>query len=284
MSSPSRRQAVDSADVPALRSARLRAGAIRVVLATASLALVAAAAASARGLDVTERGFLPRGSTGVVVLDLSLSIAETNYPEVRRTLRDVIRSDVPVGLVIFSDIPYELLPPGTPARELKPLLRLLQPPGSGPSVNPWRQTFRAGTKISAALELARTMLARDGVKDGYVVLLSDLETAPDDVQVLTRTLQGLQRQAIRLRVVPLGASSDGLAIFEGVLGKGVFAELPTPGRIERVRETSTVSGVPTALLALGCALFVALALHELLAGRLALPRPSARCTMTRLTR
>jgi hypothetical protein len=118
------------------------------------------------------------------------------------------------------------------------------------------------------------MLVRDGVKDGYVVLLSDLETAPDDVQVLTRTLQGLQRQAIRLRVVPLGASSDGLAIFEGVLGKGVFAELPTPGRIERVRETSTVSGVPTALLALGCALFVALALHELLAGRLALPRPA----------
>jgi hypothetical protein len=120
------------------------------------------------------------------------------------------------------------------------------------------------------------MLMRDHVKDGYIVLLSDLETAPDDVQVLTRTLQGLQRQSIRLRVVPLGASSDGLRIFEGVLGKGVFAELPVPGRIERVRKTTAVSDVPTALLVLGCALFAALALHELLAGRLALPRPAWR--------
>jgi hypothetical protein len=274
MSPPSRRQAVDCADVQALRGAWFRTGAIRIVLAAASIALVAAAAASARGLDVTERGFLPRGSTGVVVLDQSLSIAETSYPDVRRTLRDVIRTDAPVGLVIFSDIPYELLPPGTPARELKPLLRLLQPPGSHTPVNPWRQTFRAGTRISAALELARAMLVRDGVKDGYIVLLSDLETAPDDVEVLTRTLQGLQRQAIRLRVVPLGATSDGLKIFESVLGKGVFAALPVPGRIERVRETATTSDVPTALLVLGGALFAALALHELLAGRLALPRPA----------
>ena len=274
MSSPSRRQAVDSADVPALRAAQLRTGAIRTVLAAASIALVAAAAASARDLQVTERGFLPRGSTGVIVLDLSLSIAEKDYPEVRRTLRDVIRTDAPVGLVIFSDIPYELLPPGTPARELRPLLRLLQSPGSRPPVNPWWQSFRAGTRISSALDLARNMLVRDHVKDGYIVLLSDLETAPEDVQVLTRTLQGLQRQAIRIRVVPLGASSDGVRIFEGVLGKGVFADLPVPGRIERVRETATVSDVPTALLVLGCVLFAALALHELLAGRLALPRPA----------
>jgi hypothetical protein len=274
MSPPSRRQAVDSADIPALRAARFRAGAMRIVLATASVALVVAAAASARGLDVTERGFLPRGSTGVVVLDLSLSIADTDFPQVRRTLRSIIRTDAPVGLVIYSDVPYELLPPGTPARELKPLLRLLQPAGSRASANPWRQTFRAGTKISAALEFARAMLVRDGVKDGYIVLLSDLETAPDDVEVLTRTLQDFQRQAIRLRVVPLGASSDGLEIFESVLGKGAFAELPTPGRIDRVRETTTVSGVPTGLLVLSCALFAALALHELLAGRLALPRPA----------
>ena len=118
------------------------------------------------------------------------------------------------------------------------------------------------------------MLVRDGVKDGYIVLLSDLDTAPDDVQVLTRTLQELQREAIQVRVVPLAAGSDGLQIFQGILGKDAFAELPVPGRIERVRESDTVSDAPTALLVLGCALFAALALHELLAGRLALPRPA----------
>ena len=57
--------------------ARRRTFVIRVGLVFASVALLAAAAASARGLDVRERGFLPRGSTGVVVLDLSLSISDT---------------------------------------------------------------------------------------------------------------------------------------------------------------------------------------------------------------
>jgi hypothetical protein len=247
---------------------------VRIVLVVTSIALLAAAAASARDLGVTERGFLPRGSTGVVVLDLSLSIAEANYPDVRRAVRGMIRTDAPVGLVIFSDVPYELLPPGTPARELKPLLRLLQAPGSRLPVTPWSQSFRAGTRISSALELARDMLVRDGVKDGFIVLVSDLETAPDDVEVLTRMLRGFQREGIRIRVVPLAASSDGLQIFRGVLGEDAFAQLPVPGRTEPVQESDVVSDAPTALLVLGCALFVALAFHELLAGRLALPRPA----------
>ena len=62
----------------------MRAGLLRLVLAGGAVALLAAAAASARGLDVRERSFLPPGSTGVVVLDVSLSIAETNYVDVRR--------------------------------------------------------------------------------------------------------------------------------------------------------------------------------------------------------
>ena len=102
---------------------RLRAGALRVVLAGGAVALLGAAAASARGLDVRERSFLPPGSTGVIVIDVSLSIAEANYVDVRRTLRQLIRIDAPIGLVFFSDVPYELLPPGTPASELEPLLR-----------------------------------------------------------------------------------------------------------------------------------------------------------------
>ena len=268
-----RRLAVTSRDVAASTMARRRTRVVRVGLVATSVALLAAAASSARGLDVRERDFLPRGSTGVVVLDLSLSIAEASYPDVRRAVRRIIRVDAPVGLVVFSDVPYELLPPGTPASELTPLLRMLEPPANGPPLNPWWQTFRAGTRISSALDLARHMLVRDGVKDGYVVLVSDLETAPEDVEIVTRTLSKFQKEGIDVRIVPLSTSSDGVALFEGVLGKNAFATLPaTDGHAQRLLSASATSPVPTALLLLGGLLFVALALHERFAGRLAFPR------------
>jgi von Willebrand factor type A domain len=266
------RPAVSTCDLRALRRPRLRALALRVLLAGAAVALLAAAAASARGLDVRERSFLPPGSTGVVVLDLSLSIAETNYVDVRRAVRRLVKTDAPVGLVIFSDVSYELLPPGTPASELEPLLRLLQPPESGPPINPWWDTFRAGTRISTALDLAHDMLERDKVENGFVVLVSDLETAPEDVGAMSRTLQKLTDADIDVRVVPISPSSDGLRLFEGVLGPKAFAELPGSTGEERRFDSAIGSGLPTGVLALAAVLFLVLALHEGFAGRLALPR------------
>jgi hypothetical protein len=270
----SRRQAVSAYDLRGLRWARLRAGVLRLVLAGVAVALLAAAAASARGLDVRERSFLPPGSTGVVVLDLSLSIAESNYIDVRRAVSKLVKTDAPVGLVIFSDVPYELLPPGTPASELEPLLRVLQPSKSAaaPPINPWWNSFRAGTRISQALELAGDMLERDEVDDGFVVLVSDLETAPEDVQSMTRTVQDLQRKSIDIRVVPISASSDGLRLYQGLLGPKAFSSLPGGGGDERRFENTIGSALPTGLLVLGALLFAALALHERFAGRLALPR------------
>ena len=59
----------------------------------------------------------------MLVLDVSRSIK----PEANRTITDVlqqlIRSQSRLGLVAFSDIAYQLLPPGTPSRELRSLLR-----------------------------------------------------------------------------------------------------------------------------------------------------------------
>ena len=269
-----RRQAVSSYDLHALRWARRRTLALRLVLAGGAIALLGAAAASARGLDVRERSFLPPGSTGVVVIDISLSIAEANYVDVRRTLRQLVRIDAPVGLVFFSDVPYELLPPGTPASELEPLLRVLQPSESAarPPINPWWNTFRAGTRISTALGLARDMLLRDKVKDGFIVLVSDLETAPEDVQATARAVQEIQRRGIDLRVVPMSAGSDSLRLFEGLLGPKAFASLPGSSGEERRFESAIGGGLPTGLLGLGALLFAVLALHEGFAGRLALPR------------
>jgi hypothetical protein len=269
---PRRRRAIASYDVRALRRARIRARALRVLLAAVSVGLLAAAAASARNLDVRQRSFLPPGSTGVVVLDLSLSIAESNYPQVRRAVKQLIAADAPVGLVIFSDVAYELLPPGTPASELDPLLRLLTPPRNGPPLNPWWGSFRAGTRISSALKLAKAMLVRDHVRHGFIVLVSDLETAPEDVESMTSTVSDLRRSSIDMRVIPISPSSDGLRLYRSLLGTKAFAELPRTKGKQRLFQSALAGGLPTTLLILGALLFAALGVNERFAGRLALPR------------
>jgi hypothetical protein len=256
-----RRAAIDTDDVGAFPRPALRARVLRVGLATATLALVVVAAATARGLDTREEGLLPGGTTGVVVVDLSLSIADEDYHALRRALRQLIAEDASIGLVVFSDVAYELLPPGTPASELRPMLRLLIPPRLGTPVNPWTQTFRAGTRISTALELARGMLERDRVQSGSILLVSDLETAPDDVPAVARTVDALRRSSIELRVFGLAPSNDARVLFEGFLDKGAF---PAPGDEgeEAASETSVENRFPQVLVLLGALFFLALAALE----------------------
>ena len=276
---PSSGSTVDSHDVGTMRRATFRTRLVRVVLVVAALALLVGAAASARGLDSGRTNGLPTAS-GVVVVDLSLSIGPDDYRTIRATLRQLIASDGSLGLVMFSDVPYEMLPPGTPARELEPVLRLLTPRRAttnnpGLPANPWSQSFSAGTRISSALELAHDMLVRDGISHGTVLLLSDLVTAPEDVPRLARTLQGLQDASINVKVVPLSPLKDGRTIFEGLLGKKA---LIAPSRIASSEPlpTDASSGLPVALLVLGALVLLVLAAHERFAGRLWLPRPEGR--------
>lgn len=264
---------VDTHDVAALRSAIGRTTAVRLVLAGATLALVLAAAASARDPATTERALIPDDRVGVVVLDLSLSITDTDYDAIRRTLRRLVAEEASIGLVVFSDVPYELLPPGTPARELKPFLRLLVAPRLGPVQNPWTQTFRAGTRISVALDLAKSILERDEIAAGSILLVSDLETAPDDVPALARTVAGIDEAGIRLRIVPLAPSSDAVTLFGGLLEADALAGFAQQAPdAERPDAGSAGVELPTGLLILGALVFCVLAAHERFAGRLGLPR------------
>jgi hypothetical protein len=266
-----RRGGITSHDLRELRRPILRSRILRGILLVAAVALLAAAAASASDLESRERGLLPTGTVGVVVVDLSLSIANEDYRIVRDAFRRLVAENAPVGLVVFSDVAYELLPPGTPGSELEPMLRVLVPPRFGPPINPWTTGFRAGTRVSTALALARDVLERDEVENGSILLVSDLETAPDDVPVLARTVRSIRESDIELKVVAISPSSDARTIFEGLLQKDAFAapldsDAPLPPASE-VR-----SSLPTALLVLGGLLFLALALHERFGGRLALPR------------
>lgn len=263
--------AVDSHDVGALRSVVLRTRVIRVALAAAALAALAAAFLTARSLDIEKRSIVPTGSTAVIVLDVSLSIAD-DYGTVQRSLENVIAGDGPVGLVVFSDVSYEVLPPGTPAAELRPIMRVLEPPKRGAAVTPWTESFRGGTKISEALELAHDMLERERVEHGSVILVSDLQTSPDDVAALTRTVEDLRSESVDIRVVPIGALTDGRVLFRRLLGEEGFA---APAQFEGETiplRTADSAGLPLAFLALTAAFFLALAAHERLAARLGLPR------------
>lgn len=271
--------AIDSPDVGAMRRAALRTRLVRSVLVVAAVVLLAAAAASARGPGQRHADDLVR-SPGVVVADLSLSISPQDYETVRTTLRRLVASGGSLGLVLFSDVPYEMLPPGTPVSELEPLIRLLTPrqvPGKREltlPATPWFRSFSAGTRISSALELAREMLERDHVEHGAVLLLSDLVTAPEDIPQLARTLQGLRDAGISVRVVPLTPLRNGRTLFEGLLGKQAL--LP-PSRIAGSQPLPQGSrGLPVALLVLGALVLLVLAAHERLAGRLWLPGAEVR--------
>jgi hypothetical protein len=269
---PSRARAIDSRDARSFQSPARRTAVLRIVLAGAAIALLAAAVATARNLDPRDRGLLPTGTTGVVVLDVSLSILDDRSGIVRGTLRRLVDADAPVGLVVFSDVPYELLPPGSPSAELRPLIRLLTPPvEGGNAVNPWTDAFRAGTRISTALQLAHDMLEGDRVKDGSILLVSDLETSPDDVPETARVLRSIKRAGTPVRLLALGPSSDARALFGGILGQGAFTPLADGPVRQAEPPDAGRRPLPRALLLLGALFLVALAGHERYAGRLALP-------------
>ncbi len=261
---------VDSHDARAIPRAAWRTRLVRIAFAAVAVALLAAFYVSARDLDTRERGLLPKGTTGVVVLDLSLSISDDDYAGVRYALQRLVRDDARIGLVVFSDVAYELLPPGTPASELRPLMRLLRQPEVGPLVNPWANAFRAGTRVSSALALARDMLERDEIESPSILLVSDLETAPDDVPLLARSVAELRASGIELAVAGLNPSTDAEEIFAGLLADSPFV-LPTDPDSERASSGATAYGLPRALLLLGALLFAALAVHERFGARLGLP-------------
>jgi hypothetical protein len=271
---PRTSRAVSTHDARAFPRAARRTLALRLLFACGAAALLVAAVATARGLDPRDRSLLASSTTGVVVLDLSLSILDDQSGVVRRTLQSLVDSDSRIGLVVFSDVPYELLPPGTPARELRPVIRLLTPNRTGELVTPWSDTFRSGTRISAAMQLAQDMLEGDRVRDGSILLVSDLETSPDDVPATARVLRAIQRKGTPVRLLALGPSSDARTLFGGILGPEAFTPLAAGPVTQAEPPDEKRRPLPRTLLVLAGLFLLALAGHERYAARLALPAPT----------
>jgi hypothetical protein len=261
------------ADAGSLRPLGRRTAAERALAAAALVALVLAAAAAGRKPDVRRSELVPAGSDGIVVLDLSASISSDTYARIGATLADLADSGGRFGLVVFSDVAYEALPPGTPARELRPFVHYFTlpkktQPGFLPEFpkNPWTDTFSGGTRISTGLEAAREVALRERLRRPALLLISDLDDDPVDLPRLRQLLTEFEREGLRLQIVSLNASPEDERFFARVLGGPKHLR---PARLpgEQVEQPDRAT-LPLALAAAALAAVLLLAANELRFARL----------------
>jgi hypothetical protein len=224
------------ADAPALRRAARRTSLVAAGLAAGVVGCVAASVAAAPGAPAPTEAAAAPGRTTEVVLDLSGSVADVSNPQILRGLRRIAATSSRVGLVVFSDAAEEVLPPGTPARELRYVFRYfepLRPHEYGPT--PWSLRFTGGTTISAGLRLARRALDRDGVR-GSVVLISDAADNVADRRALREQLVALARDGRQFHLMRLvGGTAGDVAVYRGIYGTSAVSTVPR-----------TVAAAPTA--------------------------------------
>jgi hypothetical protein len=263
--------AIPLADLRRLASLRRRTTLVRMGLAVVLVALVAAVAVtSVRAQSPTLR-FLPRGSTGIVVLDLSASISTDTYQRIGETLHELARTNGRYGLVVFSDVAYEALPPGTPSANLLPYARYFTlppaPNGFLPQfpTNPWTNSFSGGTRIASGLALALRLIQDQHVRHPGVILVSDLDDDAGDIKTLAGVALAYRQANIPVRVVALNPQPKDQQLFERLLEQAATVE---HGRLPGERVKTTGPRIPPLLAALVAATALALAVNELWGARL----------------
>jgi hypothetical protein len=261
--------------IPASEPARLgrptrRTTTLRVALGAGLALLLAACVLVARQYDVRHAPLVASGSSGIVVLDLSASVFEGGS---EATVRKLVETDERAGLVVFSDAAYELLPPGSSGREFQALLRFFHSTESGfLPPNPWDR-FRAGTRISEGLKVAREALLRAG-GPGTIVLLSDLEVLPDEIQRLVAVFADLRQDGFDVRIVPLAPREERRELIELLLGGDALLPEPVSGEeaVQAPGEASVATDLPWLFLLVGLGLVLVLATNERMLARLEVSR------------
>ena len=82
---------------------------LRALLALVLVGLVVSASATGRSDAAAARGLLPKGG-GMLVLDVSRSIKPEADKTIVKVFDQLIASRSRIGLVVFSDIAYEMFP------------------------------------------------------------------------------------------------------------------------------------------------------------------------------
>jgi hypothetical protein len=165
------------------------------------------------------------------------------------------------------------LPPGTPAADLKPLVRFFAlpkqaTPGFAPTFpkNPWQDVFSSGTKISAGLSLAHRIAVDNGTRKPVVILVSDLDDDPDDIARLATIMLAYARDHIPLRIVSLNPTPEAVAYFRHILPPQT--PIVQAGTLAPGPEPRNHTPFPWTLVALAAVAALGLAVNELWGPRL----------------
>ena len=274
-----RRSAPALADLGQIERPAGRTSLLRVALALALAGTLAVAVLDARSAGAGRAAVLPEGaSTGVIVLDMSASISGPIYARVATTLKGIVAANQGIGLVMFSDTAYELLPPNSPPTALSQFIPFFVPTtySHGNPIfaqSPWSQ-FSGGTRMSSGLVTAQRALRAAGVTHGAILIISDLDDSAGDQPVLVNEAFALKRAHIPVRIVPLFADPSNKRLFAALFGKGAFVSPSAFRHTAKQRQESIAATEPWALLALGLLLVLLLAGNERLNGRLTIGAPS----------
>ena len=268
-----RRGATRLGDLAQLTLPAQRTTLVRVGLALALAATLAGAMLLARTAGSGRAAVLPVGAkTGVLGLDVSASVAGPPFERVGTVVRGLAAANQAMGLVMFSDVGYELLPPNSPPSALQQFLRFFAPKSvqKGAPVfgqSPWGQ-FSGGTRISTGLVAGLNALRRAHVTHGSLVLVSDLNDSQDDRDALVSVAQTLQQANVPIRIVPVNASPQNVEIFSHLFGAGVFVGTSAFRKASKQRVEPIVAPSPWALIAVGLVFVGLLAANERLNARL----------------
>jgi len=268
-----RRGATRLGDLAQLAGQAQRTTLVRVGLALALAATLAGAVLLARSAGSGRAAVLPVGAkTGVLVADMSASVAGPPFERVGAVIRGLVTANQAMGLVMFSDVGYELLPPNSPPSALEQFLRFYAPKSvtKGAPVfgnSPWSQ-FSGGTRISTGLVAGWNALKRAGIPHGSLVLMSDLNDSQDDRDSLVAVATALRQARVPVRIVPINAAPSDVQVFASLFGRNVFVS-PSAFKQTSKRRVEPISAAsPWALLAVGLVLVGLLAANERLNSRL----------------
>jgi hypothetical protein len=268
-----RRDVVQFAELHELRRPAQRTALLRAMLMVALGATLTGLVLVARSAGAGRAAVLPSGvRTGIVVLDMSASISGPVYARIATVLRSLADANQSIGLVMFSDTAYELLPPNSPPGALAGFITFFVPtryvartPIFPPS--PW-DTFSGGTRLSRGLVEAEHDLRTAHVQHGAILIVSDIDDSSDDrVQLMTVALR-LHREHIPIRIAPLFASVRDKRYMAALFGSHAFLSPRLFVHRARHHVQSVTADPPLGLIALGLVLVFLLAANERWNGRL----------------
>ncbi len=207
-----------------------------------------------------------------MVLDLSASISSDTFNRIGATLDQLAATNGRYGLIVFSDVAYQALPPGTPSAQLRPFARYFrvpdqQTPGLAPAfpTNPWTNSFSAGTRISAGLGRALALIHAQRTAHPGVILISDLNDDQGDLTNLASSALAYRQEHIPIRIVALNPSKDDQHRFETLLGDATHI---TQARLPGDSRATGGARFPFTLALLAVAVALLLAANELFSARL----------------